>query len=169
MNKKKIIIVAMFMSLVAFCSKAQLSTPGSPTGTLNINYVRTWDALKPESSKDSFTVSTSVQKAKMATAYVDGLGRTIQTVVKQGSMVTGDTARDLIVPTLYDEFSREVYKYMPFAANTTGGNTYTRDGFFKMNAFWQDSAFNKAHFSDETYYYSKSDIEASPLNRVNKT
>ncbi|MEI9806771.1 MAG: hypothetical protein WDO16_02195 [Bacteroidota bacterium] len=33
--------------------------------------------------------------AKMATQYIDGLGRPVQTVMKQGSLVTGDTARDI--------------------------------------------------------------------------
>ncbi|MBL7738480.1 MAG: hypothetical protein JNK14_04625, partial [Chitinophagaceae bacterium] len=69
-------------------------------------------------------------------------------------------------PVEYDEYSREVYKYLPFAANNTGGNTSISDGFFKVNPFQQDSAFNKGMFSDETWYYSKTVFEASPLSRT---
>ncbi|MBL7738462.1 MAG: RHS repeat-associated core domain-containing protein, partial [Chitinophagaceae bacterium] len=69
-------------------------------------------------------------------------------------------------PVEYDEYSREVYKYLPFAANNTGGNTSISDGFFKVNPFQQDSAFNKSMFSDEAWYYSKTVFEASPLSRT---
>jgi RHS repeat-associated protein len=171
MNKKKFILPLVSLNLVtpALSIHAQQPLPGAYTGTLNINYVRTWDAVKPDTGKNNFTVNTSIQAAKMATLYVDGLGRPLQTVIKQGSLITGDTARDMVSAVVYDEFGREAYKYLPFAANITGGNSYTRNGFFKINPFRQDSSFNKAQFADESYYYGITNFEASPLNRVNKT
>ncbi len=144
---------------------AQVTMPAKYDSSIKINYIRTWDAMAPISHED--TILTRPNKdVKQATAYFDGLGRSLQTVIKKGSLVTGDTARDMVAPVVYDEFGREQYKYLPFAANNTGGNSSISDGKFKLNPFQQDSTFNKSMFSDETYYYGKVVFEASPLNSV---
>ncbi len=133
-----------------------------------INFVRTWDLATPLDHRDS-VLTKSLKDVKQTTSYFDGLGRALQTVVKKGSLVTGDTARDFVSPVLYDSSGIESYKYLPFAANSTGGNTSISDGLFKLNPFQQDSAFNKGIFSDETYYYSKTVFDASPLKRTLET
>ncbi|MEI9806770.1 MAG: DUF6443 domain-containing protein [Bacteroidota bacterium] len=65
----------------------------------------------------------------------------------------------------------ELYQYLPFKADTTGGNTYTRDGFFKYNPFQQQAVFMQQQYSSqgETYFYGQTVFEESPLNRPNKT
>src|SRR5690606_17478069 len=89
----------------------------------------------------------------------------LQTVIKKGSLATGDSSKDFVSPAVYDDLGRETYKYLPFEANSTGGNTSITDGKFKLNPFQQDSTYNKGMFSGETYYYSKTIFEISPLNR----
>jgi len=149
---------------------AQVTAPAAYNSTIKLNYVRTWDPVKPYSSDaDVISSSRTVQEVKQATAYFDALGRPIQTVVKRGSMVSGSAATDLVTANVYDEYGREVYKYLPFVANSTGGNSSINDGQFKLNPFQQDSAFNKGIFSDESYFYSKTVFEPSPLNRPLET
>jgi RHS repeat-associated protein len=147
----------------------QQPVPGSYTGNLKINWVRSWDAVKPDTASGNFNTGTSLLHDHMSTQYLDGLGRPLQAVVKQGSLITGDSARDIANSNIYDPLGRESYKYLPFAANSSGGNSYTRDGFFKINPFQQDSAFNKGMFSDESYYYSRTIFEPSSLNRPLET
>jgi RHS repeat-associated protein len=160
--------VLLLFSTLAFAQPR--SVPNAyPSSGMNINFVRTWDALKPETNPNNLSTSVSFQQAKMTTQYVDGLGRPIQTVVKQGSMASGASAKDAVSAVEYDAFSREQFKYLAFAANTTGGNTSVSDGLFKLNPFQQQEVFAQSQHTGETYYYGQTVYEASGLNRVNKT
>ncbi|MBL7744955.1 MAG: hypothetical protein JNN00_15890, partial [Chitinophagaceae bacterium] len=164
--KRGIYTVVILTGFLSFRNAAsQQTAPSAYNSNTKINYIRAWDAMAPISHAD--TILTRYAKdVKQATQYFDGLGRPIQTVVRKGSIITGSSALDLVSPAVYDEFGRESVKYLPFAANNTGGNTSLSDGLFKLNPFQQDSVFNKGMFSDETWYYSKTVFEASPLNRA---
>ncbi len=153
--------------VLSFSAQAQISPPDPYNANTKINYVRTWEATAPESNAATL-VTRPLKDVKMATAYVDGLGRPLQSVSRQGSFPTGGSAVDLVSPVEYDAFGREVKKYLPFAANNTNGNTSLSDGGFKLNPFQQQPVFGAAQYSGESYYYSQTDYEASPLNRVNK-
>jgi RHS repeat-associated protein len=155
-------------SLSAGAQVALLPAP-YPTG-YTVNLVRTWNAVRP--GLDGTTIQNQpVRDVKQATAYFDGLGRPLQTVVKQGSQETGGAAADLVSATLYDELGREQLKYLPFVANNTGGNTSISDGKFKQNPFAQQQAFMQAQYGTQgdTYFYSKTDFEASPMSRPEKS
>jgi hypothetical protein len=62
-------------------------------------------------------------------------------MTKQGSLITGGAAVDMVSSNLYDEFGREQYKYLPTHANNTGANASIGDGNFKLNPFAQQAAF----------------------------
>lgn len=131
-----------------------------------INYIRIWEPSMPTTDPAAVTSSTDIGAVKQTTQYIDGLGRTIQTVNKGIS----PSGKDLVIPTLYDPFGREQFKYLPYAAQT-GNNT---DGKFKTNpfsvqkAFYQDTILNPG-INGEAIYYAQTEFEASPLNRVLKT
>jgi hypothetical protein len=164
---KKYLALAVMCAAVKNITLAQVVLPAAYNSNVKVNYVRTWDPLKPYSSDaDVVNSNRTLQEVRQVTAYFDALGRPLQTVVKNGSLITGDSPKDLVSPVVYDEFGRETYKYLPFAANSTGGNSSISDGKFKLNPFQQDSAFNKGIFSDESYFYSKTVFEPSPLNRI---
>lgn len=165
-NKILLVLPFLFFGTVI---RAQQTLPTPYSGSINKNYVRTWDAVKPDTSSNSLHMGVEPTVGRMVTQYIDGLGRPFQTVVKKGSMVTGSPAVDMTETVLYDEFGRVQYQYLPFAANNTGGNTSINDGFFKYNPFQQASTFNTAQFPGETYQYSKIEFETSPLDRVAKT
>ncbi|MEQ1676219.1 MAG: DUF6443 domain-containing protein [Chitinophagaceae bacterium] len=153
------ITVSLLIMGTILCSKAHAQ----------INYVRTWDAAAPE--QDGNILMTKPYKdVKQATQYFDGLGRPVQTVMREGSLETGGTATDVVSPVVYDQYGREPFKYLPFVANTAGGNTSLTDGAYKPNALVQQQAFMTAEYGaqGETVFYGKTNFEASPLNRVEK-
>ena len=108
----------------------QTVNPPVPYQNIQVNYIRTWDATAPE-KYDNTLITRPLKDVKMATQYFDGLGRPLQTVIKQGSLETGGTATDMVSAIVYDDFGREKYKYLPFVANTTGGYP-TDNGAFKL-------------------------------------
>jgi RHS repeat-associated protein len=172
----RLVTLGMLLSMVSI---AQSGTPRPvPSQYVNpkINYVRTWDVVVPVSDANSLTISTDVTTARVTTGYVDGLGRPLQTVIKKGSLVTGGSAVDIVSAVEYDHFGREQFKYLPFAANATGSNTSVSDGLFKLNPFQQQEVFyNSSNTASpitgqgETFFYTQTNFEASPLNRVQKT
>ena len=136
-----------------------------------INYVRTWTATAPETNSSSL-MGRGVTDVKLVTQYLDGLGRPIEIVLKMGSLETSShTWADMVSTNLYDEYGREVQQYLPSPANNTGSNTSIIDGKFKLNPFNQQATFMQQQFGGqgETYFYSQTNLEASPLNRVEKT
>jgi RHS repeat-associated protein len=153
MLKKYLVTAALLYTSQVFAQQA-------------VNYVRTWDARIPIT--DASTMATRpVTEVLQTTGYFDGLGRPLQTVVKQGSLNTNqgaNTAGDMVSPNVYDLLGREVQKFLPYAS------TYT-DGALKSNPLIEQGSFysNQLSGQGENYFYSNSDVEASPLNRVIKT
>ncbi|MBO9205408.1 MULTISPECIES: DUF6443 domain-containing protein [Niastella] len=158
-----------------YAQDASVNTPAAYSTFLN-NYIRIWDAIKPDTTSSNFSTSSVITHSRLTTQYFDGLGRPIQTVVKQGSLVTGSSAVDLVSPLVYDEWGRVQRQYLPFGASNYGGNTSFTDGGFKLNPFQQQQNFYSDNNSNspvkgqgETYYYGKTEYEESPLNRIDRT
>lgn len=177
---KAVLLTARLLLVMAVFSQMHAQAPPAIPSAYNqaaqVNYVRTWDATAPE--QDPVALKTRLLKdVKQATQYFDGLGRPVQTVIKKGSLETlTGTNVDLVSPVLYDDYGREQLKYMPFASNTTGGNSSTNDGQFKLNPFAQQSFFYSDSYTyspvksqGETWYFGKTSFETSPLNRVAET
>ncbi len=130
--------------------------PGYNSGIL-VNYVRTREAVAPISDLSSFQSAAHTQ-VKQATQYLDGLGRPVQTVIKQGSPLL----KDVVNPVVYDAFGREAYQYLPYIATTDHGQ-------FKLNPFGEQACFMNSQYAGESVFYGETRFEASPLNRVTKT
>lgn len=143
--------------------------PSAYSSGAAVNYVRTWEATAPTTDASSLTTATDPAQARMTTQYLDGLGRPLQTVVKKGSLITNPSnpasaslAKDLVSAVEYDDYGREQYKYLPFAANSSTGA-------FQLNPFQQQTTFSAAQYPGESFYYGQTVFEASPLNRAQKT
>jgi RHS repeat-associated protein len=164
-RSKKVLIrsYALAVALAVLISgSAQVATP--PTAypnTVKINYVRSWDAKAPEKDPAAL-VALPLTGVNQTTQYFDGLGRPLQTVVKQMS----PSGKDMVSPVVYDAFGREQLKYLPFVANAYQTGDQVSDGNFKFDPFQQQKAFAGGQYPDDIYYYGKTDYEASPLNRV---
>ncbi|MBO9572666.1 MAG: hypothetical protein J7497_10745, partial [Chitinophagaceae bacterium] len=170
----KYFLITILLPISVFSQDASVVTP-SAYGTSSNNYIRSWDAVKPDGTEANFTTSSPLAHSRITSQYLDGLGRPVQSVVKQGSYPTGGTAVDMVSSTVYDELGRIQRQYLPFAANNTGGNSSISDGLFKLNPFAQQQWFYSDNNSGspikgqgETYYYSKIEFEASPLNRTDR-
>lgn len=166
MKKLEFVIVSCFFHLLMHGQ----FTPAPYPGAGNLNYIRSWTATAPISDENVLQTS-GVNDVKSFTEYYDGLGRLLQTVSRKGSLESASGANnDMVISNTYDQYGREVYKYLGFVSTSTAGNTSLNDGGFKLNPFEQLNAFYTAKYADqnETYFYSKTEYEISPLNRVLK-
>ena len=154
--------------------QGELPLPASYAATTSVNYIRTWDAKAPEQSGNTL-ISKDLREVQQTTQYFDGLGRPLQTVVKQGSMITGQSPVDLVAPVVYDGFGREAFKYLP--APSTATNATKDDGSFKLDPFTQQATFynqtdenkNPLAGQGESHFHGETRFEASPLNRMLET
>jgi RHS repeat-associated protein len=110
--------------------------------------------------------SATLQEQATTYVYIDGLGRSIQTVNVQGS----PSMKDLVQPQVYDKFGRESRKYLPYTDGTDGmykpdalgaiGSTTYNTG--KQYAFYQGGS----RMATDQYPFAVTVFEASPLNHV---
>jgi len=150
-----------FLVMILACAKITQGQPATVPGaypvTMNLNAIRTWDALGP--GLDTGNIQTGGTTAvRQATAYFDGLGRPVQGVVRQGS----PGGKDLVSMNLFDAFGREERQYLPYVGNSS-------DGKFRTDPFAEQSVFAQAQYPGETFFYGQAEFEPSPLNRVLKT
>jgi RHS repeat-associated protein len=165
--------LALFLALCFVVTSFGQVMPKEYPGIFSINYVRSWTPRIPES--DPTLLKTRARReVKQSTSYFDGLGRQVQTVIRQGSLETASgTLTDLVIPIVYDEMGREQLKFLPFVANMSSGNTSISDGKIKLNPFQQQAGFYNdpggvLKDQGETYFYGKTDHELSALNRIQK-
>ena len=178
--RNQVLLPAILLLTAVVQAQAQTPTPylpaSYPSTGMPVNYVRTWDALKPESNTGNITTASVIKDFRMTTQYLDGLGRPIQTVIKQGNSAMYYPLKDMVSAIVYDEFGRESYKFLPFGATGAGGNSSIDDGGFKLNPFEQQAYALSNSFvlspiigQGENYLYGMTKFEASPLNRVTET
>jgi RHS repeat-associated protein len=121
------------------------------------NTLKSWVAQKPFTNEiDMVSAGLPAQDVIQSTEFIDGFGRTVQTVSKQ----TSPLLQDAVAMHVYDSWGRETKKYMAFIS----GN----DGAFKNNALTLQTAFNQTMYPGESNFYSQIDLENSPKNRVLK-
>ena len=111
-------------------SSVSLYTGPSYSGETEVNYVRTWDAQQPYTTEAALLGATTTSGVHRTTAYVDDLGRPLETVSWQMS----GTNQDLVAPKVYDAFGREQYQFLPYEATTN-------NGIFKSTPFSDQSTF----------------------------
>jgi RHS repeat-associated protein len=119
------------------------------------NYVITNAVQQTGITTDAQLQALTIHKDQLSQSisYMDGLGRTVQTVVTQGS----PTKKDVIQPVVYDAAGRETKKYLSY----TGGD----DGRYKAGAPTAQATFYQNLKGDNTAF-SESRFEDAPLNRV---
>ena len=150
-------------TLVLPTSSKTVNTPNAYStieGSQTLNYVRSRIATYPNSDESSFNAS-NFKKLNQSTQYFDGLGRLIQTVNKEAS----PTQKDIVAPILYDEFSREQYKYLPYTSTLSNG-CFKNDPFGDQSSFYTNSYLSQQPaLYNEHIFYNHTIFEASPLNR----
>ncbi|HTE33501.1 MAG TPA: DUF6443 domain-containing protein [Chryseolinea sp.] len=147
--------------------------PADYPSNTNLNYVRTWTAKGAYVDVSTFQQATAgatgYTEVNEQTNYLDGLGRPLQAVAKQVS--PGANPKDVVTPVVYDQWGREIIKYLPYVQS----NNVTNDGSFRKTAFTDQDYFYKNIYKDasnnlmyngEQVLYSRIDYETSPLNRT---
>jgi len=142
-----------------------VTAPAAYTNTV-INYIRTWEPSAPISDPTVVSSSTDVNAVKQTTQYFDGLGRPLQ-IVSKGISGAG---KDMVIPTVYDEFGREQFKYLPYVPQSGNANDgkFKTDPFNGQKTFYLNTSLNPG-IAGESIFYNRTDYEPSPLNRVLRT
>src|SRR5688500_9081332 len=133
MKSRLILLILLFVQGMLTSQAQPRLVPTTYPSSIVRNYTRTWDAAKPELNISNITTQV-LKDVKQSTLYIDGLGRPLQTVIKEGSLQTGSTATDLISAVEYDVHGREKFKYLPLSSTTNDGN-------FKLDPFLQQANF----------------------------
>ena len=101
-------------------------------------------------------------------AYVDGLGRALQSITKQG----GGNYQDIIVPVEYDDYGRQAIEYLPYADVNQAVNSANLN-FRTVSTLMTDlEAYYVGKYSEDQISassinaYANKSFEASPLSRV---
>ncbi|MDP4211867.1 MAG: DUF6443 domain-containing protein, partial [Bacteroidota bacterium] len=163
--KKKILTGFLFLIFSWISSGIKGQTPSAYPAATTVNYIRSWDALAPDTDPVHL-ITRPLTDVHQTTEYVDGLGRSIQSVIKQIS----PSGKDMVTAQVYDALGRESFKYLPFASNTGASvNDNPTDGNFKIDPFQQQNSFSQNQYPSESNFYSQTTYEPSPLNRPQTT
>jgi len=133
----------------------------NPSGNQNYILIKNFKIAGVLTDADALqTTGRKTCEVNQTVQYVDGLGRSLQTVMIQGS----PDFSDLIQPVGYDVFGREEKKYLPYASAGNGG-AYRADA---LNTGAGLSAFYDAvqpGVTPTAFPFSQTVFESSPLNR----
>src|SRR5262249_34562010 len=104
------------------------NAPGIYDVSIPVNSIRTYIPRQPYTSEsDVISSARQVQQVNRTTQFVDGLGRPIQSVTWQGS----PAMKDVVTPMVYDQFNREIDKYLPYTSTDSNG-TSSNNGLMKI-------------------------------------
>ncbi|OGX85366.1 DUF6443 domain-containing protein [Hymenobacter glacialis] len=131
----------------------------------NMNYVATTNVLVEGKLTvediQGLTVDQRREQLQQQTVYLDGLGRSIQTVTTQAS----PNKKDVVVPVTYDHFGRTPFAYLSYSGGAVGsgeGGLYQSDAVQQQALFYQRGGDRVANDANP---YAKKVFENSPLNR----
>jgi RHS repeat-associated protein len=125
------------------------------SGSGDMNYVRTRTLAQPGiTDLETSNGLTDPAAVKQLTQYLDGLGRSVQTVAKQAS----PQLHDMVSMQVYDPLGRETTKYLPYTSPSNDGN-------YKVYANSEQSTFNTTQFPADQFFYGQVNYEASLLDR----
>ncbi|HOY19142.1 MAG TPA: DUF6443 domain-containing protein [Haliscomenobacter sp.] len=128
-------------------------------GGAALNSVKTHDVLISGVANHAAAIALLDADVRPVFAYLDGLGRPIQTVAVKESAGTND----MVNYQTYDEFGRGRYQYLPHTVTSNNGA-------YRSNASGSQAAFYIALFgsTDGVYSFQQTEFEASPLNRIKR-
>lgn len=133
--------------------------PGSfNTSSGKVNVIRAYDVLVWGLDGNDITDSEVSRKhVSLSSQYVDGLGRPVQTVMRQAT----PNGKDFVQMQYYDQYGREKYVYLPYV------NALKDDGSFNVDPYASLEAFYDDHFDEEEeVFYGINEYEMSPLGRM---
>ncbi|MCB2379963.1 DUF6443 domain-containing protein [Hymenobacter sp. BT635] len=139
---------------------------GSPD-SLQLNYVRTYSAREAITNPGQL-VRTNVDSVQVKTDYLDGLGRPIQTILRQESPLR----RDIVQPIAYDALGRQPKSYLPYTAtnSTRALGDYRPNALREQYEFYHDAPVGRGAPTEGLARtgvpYTETAFDASPLNKI---
>jgi hypothetical protein len=132
--------------------------PVLPVPTQYANGIVT-NSVKVKTAKGKYTdVNTfnaqNYQHVNETIDYVDGLGRPLQTVMRETS--PSGSPKDIVQPHIYDPLGRETVQYLPYQSNSSNGT-------LKTNAFIEQQSYLQSIYSGEQVFYGLTEYDKSPL------
>jgi RHS repeat-associated protein len=153
MRRCKLILVGCCLLTVK--SYSQLST--------DRNFVSKNEIKKPGiTTQSQADALSSVGDRLQQVGYFDGLGRTIQTVITRGS----NGSKDIVSPVEYDNYGREVKKFLPYAdlnSNPTG--SFRSTAYADQNYFY-NPANSASDAPKDANPFAQTFFEFSPASRI---
>lgn len=139
------------------------NTRNNNYGLSKVNYVKTYSYLQPstevefgeepDNETDPYMLTTQI-------TYIDGLGRSIQEVVKMGSK----SEHDQIIFREYDEYGKSQREFLPYISTTNGGDFQTNP-----NIDQREFYANGVDLANSFYPFSYSKAENSSINKIEAT
>ncbi|ASU36338.1 DUF6443 domain-containing protein [Mucilaginibacter xinganensis] len=152
-----------FRSLAPFVAKIQAvdCAPLTTSPTLTGNYVISGIPRISGFTDESQLAGQGTCQLMQSIQYVDGLGRPVQNV----QVMASPALQDIILPQAYDQYGREINRYLPYPALTGASGSYRtnavstdQQGFYTAPPSWSGvSAIDSAH--------ARTQFDNSPLNR----
>jgi len=147
-------------------TKEGLTRTSDPFQVLVLNQVESNTVIRAGVHDVNEIIYLDVRERSQTVQYIDGLGRTLQSVITQGSF----QRKDVVQPSVYDVFGRPYRSYLPVVPNT-------RDGLYKVGLLDSQGNYSgvglnfynngEADFiADDKKPYTEALFEPSPLNRV---
>ncbi|HWW41561.1 DUF6443 domain-containing protein [Pedobacter sp.] len=153
-NISRYIPFVLALGLLSVQTKAQTVT--SPA------YKQT-EVIKVENIKlDSQIFPLTADQKSVTREYMDGLGRSIQSVVQKASPLQ----KDMVQPAAYDQYGRQLYKYLPYVSASSDASYQANALSTAQPAFYANGLGDKV--ADDAKPYVKNEYENSPLQRLLK-
>lgn len=161
-------VLAPVVNLPVACTPTIGGTAPTSRGSVTdmVNYVRTY-AARQAFTDPAALVAAGPAGVQVKTEYLDGLGRPVQTVLRQETPL----GRDVVQPSAYDALGRQPRAYLPYVSGGTTSGDYRPDALKEQDDFYRVTNVAGPGLSfDNTvrtgFAYAEQQFEASPLDRV---
>ncbi len=135
------------------------SEPLDPEGQDFHRYVRVYTPRVKLTDAAGINTTTTVDDVSMSTDYIDGLGRTVQSVSRGAG---GTASQDVVQFYHYDALGRVESSYLPYATDAATG-AYRPEAEQEQNSFYKDASNQVVN---DNFPFSATRYETSPLSRV---
>ena len=135
------------------------SEPLDPEGQDFHRYVRVYTPRVQLTDAAGINTTTTVDDVSMSTNYIDGLGRTVQSVSRGAG---GTASQDVVQFNHYDALGRVESSYLPYATAAATGS-YRPEADQEQNSFYKDASNQVVN---DNFPFSATRYDTSPLSRV---
>ncbi|MDJ1505196.1 LamG-like jellyroll fold domain-containing protein [Xanthocytophaga agilis] len=148
---------------VTITVKGALPAVGLPAET-DRNFVVENTVFKEAQTTEASLKTLPVGQIGQKITYVDGLGRSLQSVVVQGAPEIDGKRNDIVSFVEYDPFGRQPKSYLSYTADLV--NTANAQLHFRSNPLPEQEAFYSAIKPGEGAAFSETVFDNSPLSKT---